>query len=126
MDLSPLSSRYDSLDQLIRFLRVVNRVLNHLVPDTTIRDIVQNGVIEQHAILRHDGDVRSQVRQSHLFDVLPINENLTLLNIVESVEKPHYSRFSGASLPHNPHGLPCLHRKRDAVDNILLIFLLQL
>ena len=86
MNLCPLGGRYDSLNQFILFIFVVNYILNIFISYSSICDIVKHRIVEQDAVLRHDRNITSEVSKCKVFDVLPIDENLAFLDVIESVD----------------------------------------
>jgi hypothetical protein len=103
MNLGSFCSWYDSLNELIRLSWVINCLLEELVSDSSISYVIHDRVVEKNTILRHDGNVRPKISQRHFFDVLSVYQDLSALNIVESVEEPHYCTFSGACLAYYAH-----------------------
>ena len=86
MNLSPLGGRYDPLNQFILFIFVVNYILNIFISDSSICDIVKHRIVEQDAVLRYDRNITSEVSECKVFNVLPVDENLAFLDVIESVD----------------------------------------
>jgi hypothetical protein len=60
------------------------------VIDSTIGNIVHNAIIEQNAILWDNCNLRPQVVESHLCNVLSIDKDLASVNIIEAIQQTHY------------------------------------
>ena len=93
MDLSLLRGWFnDSLEfwcSIIIVVACIDDFLEGRVFDTTVGNVVANGIVEQNTILRNDCDVGPEVVDPHLRDVLAINENLTFIEFIESVKQSH-------------------------------------
>ena len=61
-----------------------------------IADIIPDGVVEQHRILRHDAERGAQRALRHLGDILPADQDLPGLRIVEAKEQPRDRRLARA------------------------------
>ena len=71
-----------------------------------VMDIVADGVIEEHRVLRHDADGAAQRGLGEITDVGSIDTHRTPGNVVETVEKPRKRRFAGTRVPHHRHLAP--------------------
>lgn len=85
MDLGALGGGLDELDEFVAALLGVKQGLDLGVPNTAVADVVHDRVVEEHTVLRDDGDVGAQVVQTHEGDVLTVDEDLALVNVVEPV-----------------------------------------
>lgn len=59
-------------------------------------DVVCNGVVEQHGVLRHDADRLAHADLRDLFDVLARDQDAILLHIVEPEQEPRQGGFARA------------------------------
>ena len=59
-----------------------------------IRDVVIDGVVEQHGVLRHDADGCSQTVLGQVADILTIDRDAPCIDIVEAVDQARQRRFS--------------------------------
>ena len=109
MDLGPLGRRLDSLNELVSPGRVNEHLSELLLPDASVSDVVEDGIVEQHAVLRDDRDVLAKVADAEILDVLAVHKNFSLLQLVESVEQTHDRAFSRPSGAHQSHGLSSWH-----------------
>jgi hypothetical protein len=58
---------------------------------SSICNVVLNGIVEEDAILRHNGNLVSQITDLNVLNVLSINQYLSLTYIIESIKKSHDS-----------------------------------
>lgn len=104
-------------------LRVINHFKDLLISETSIGDVVKDCVVEEHAVLRNNGYLVSEVVKFHLRNILSVDENLARLDVVESVEQSHDCAFTRTSLTNDSHPLTSLHLEGQILDeDILLIF----
>lgn len=89
MDLGFLGSWNNFCLKFLDSVVVINHGLELFIFDTTVSNVVQNSVVEEDAILWHNGNVLSQLFSPHFRNILSVNEDFTLVNFIESVEKTH-------------------------------------
>ena len=72
--------------------------------------VVIDGVVEQDGVLWDNTEVSSQALERHVTDILIADSNTSVPGVVEPVEKPHNSRFTGGIREHLMFGskLECL------------------
>uniref|UniRef100_A0A7S3CL08 Uncharacterized protein n=1 Tax=Strombidium rassoulzadegani TaxID=1082188 RepID=A0A7S3CL08_9SPIT len=126
VDGGALGSRDNLLDQLEGLLGVVNNLGDLGVSNASVGDVVEDGVIEEHAVLGHDGDVAPEVIELELGDVLAVDENLARLDVVESVQEPHDRALPRSRLPDDADLLARLDLEGQLVDDDGLLVLGQL
>lgn len=90
MELSSLGSWDACIFDSLSLSGVVNKFFEVWVFDTSIGDVIEYSIIEQHTILWNNADGLSQVIESQLTDVLAVNCDQSILNVVESIEQSHY------------------------------------
>ena len=49
-----------------------------------IMDIVEDRLVKQHRILRHDTDIFAQAGLGHITDILAINQDTSFIRLVEA------------------------------------------
>ena len=72
----------------------------HLLPGragTTHQQVVKDGVVEEHGLLRHDPDLPTQVGQRDLADVDTVNFNGTSRGFIETRHQVGEGGFAGAA-----------------------------
>ncbi len=57
--------------------------------NSSIAYVVHDGIVEKHAVLRNNSNLGTQVVDLHLSDVLPIDEYLASIDVIESVQQTH-------------------------------------
>ncbi|RUP48792.1 hypothetical protein BC936DRAFT_143972 [Jimgerdemannia flammicorona] len=78
---------------LCRFRRLIHhRIRSMHVP---VPDIIQDGIVKKHGILRYNANITAQGELSHGADILPVHQDTTGLHIVEAEKKPEDRRFTG-------------------------------
>ena len=61
-----------------------------------VLDIVADGVVEQHRVLRNHADRRPQARLRHLGDVLAVDQDAAARRLVEAEQEARDRRLAGA------------------------------
>ena len=56
-----------------------------------------DGVVEEHCVLWHDADLSADRALGEPLDVLPVDEDLPALDVVEAEEEADHRALSGAS-----------------------------
>jgi len=97
MNLSSLRSRGNLSFQISLLGRVIDYFLPIWILNTSICNIVEDGIVEQDTILRNNGNISSQISNPHSPDVLSIYQNLSSFDLVESVQESHDCRLSRPS-----------------------------
>ncbi|MNP40116.1 hypothetical protein D3C76_1337280 [compost metagenome] len=67
-------------------------------------------------ILRNQSDLITQRPQGVLPQIVAINQDLTLINIVEAGDQAGDGRFTRARAAHQRHGLPCRDLQIDVTQ----------
>ena len=88
----------------------------------TIADVVADGGVEHHRILRNHADRRAHRGLRDLGQVLPVDPHGTGLRIVEAEQQPRNGRLPRSAWPDDGHPLALRHFKADAAqDRAVLI-----
>ncbi len=69
-------------------------------------DVVADGVVEQHGVLRHHADGGAQRDLRHVADVLAVDQDAAARDFVETKQQPRNRRLAGARRPDNGDGVP--------------------
>jgi len=85
---------------------------------TAIGDVVADGVVEEHRVLRHHADAGAQALLRHVADVLPVDADRTFGHVVEAEQQAADGGFSGARRPHDGEALAARNRERDVVQDL--------
>ena len=56
-----------------------------------------DGVVEEHCVLWHDADLPADRALGEPLDVLPVDEDLSALDVIEAEEEADHRALSGAS-----------------------------
>ena len=89
---------------------------------STVGNIVHDCLIEHNTILGHNSNIFSEIIDPELRDVLPIDENLSPINLIEPVKKPHNSRFSTPSSSYKSNSLASRDGETQPWNHYFLIF----
>jgi hypothetical protein len=84
---------------------------------SAIRDVVINGVVKEHCVLRHDADRRTQALLRHVANVDTVYGDAALLHIVETKQQAGKRRLSGAAVTNHCDGLSGRDFKADIIKN---------
>ena len=122
----PFGCWHNPPDELVLLGWVVNHSLYILLSDCTVCNVVHHSVVEEDTVLGHNSDLASQVSESHLGDVLAIDEDLTCTYIIESVEEPHYCALPRSCLAYDTNRLTCSYFERNIIDHSSLFSLWEL
>jgi hypothetical protein len=85
-----------------------------------IADVVGDGVVEQHRVLRHHADRRAQAFLRNVADVLPVDQNLPRLYVVEAEEQPRDGRLACAGRADDGDRLSGRRLEADALQYLAL------
>ena len=81
-----------------------------------ILDVVVDGVVEQHRILRHDADVLAQAGLSHVADVLPVDQDAAVIRFVKTEQQSRQRGLAGAGRPDHGDLAPGFDFETDVVQ----------
>ena len=73
---------------------------------SAVGDIVIDGIVEQHGVLRDDPDRGADARLGDAPDVLAVDGDLAVGHVVEPVEQARQGRFPGTRRPHYGDAAP--------------------
>ena len=85
-----------------------------------VADVVGDGVVEQHRVLRHHADRGAQAFLRHVADVLPVDQDRAALDVVEAEQQPRDRRLAGARRADDGDGLAGRHLEADALQDLPL------
>ena len=89
---------------------------------TAIGDVVADGVVEEHGILRHHAECTAQAFLGHALDVLPVDADAARGDIVETEDEARDRRLAGPRGSDDRHRLARGHGEGDAAqDGALLV-----
>ncbi len=71
-----------------------------------VADIVADGVVEQHGVLRHHADGGAQRRLRDVADILAVDQDAAAGDIVEAEQQPRDRRLAGAGRADDGDGVP--------------------
>ena len=66
-------------------------------PGPAIGDVVEDRVVEQHRVLRHDADRAPQAVLGHVAEILAVDLDRAVIDVVEAEQQPRDRRFAGAA-----------------------------
>lgn len=89
VNLCSLGSRDNPLNEFIFSSWIFDELLDFWVSNSTIGNIIHDGIIKEDTVLWNNGNVTSQIGEGHLTNVLAVDQYLSGGNIIESVEKSH-------------------------------------
>jgi hypothetical protein len=85
--------------------------------NAAIGDVVADGVVEQHGVLRHDADGRAQGRLRHVADVLPVDGHAARLDVVKAIKDSRDGGLAGPCRTHHRDGFSGRHPEADALQD---------
>jgi len=74
-------------------------------PGAAVGDVVFDGVVEQHGVLRHDADGTAHAGLGHILHVLPVDRDAALLHIVEAEQQARQGRLASPRRADHGHRL---------------------
>lgn len=98
--------------------------LDHLLPGgarVAVLDIVEDGVVEEGRLLRHDADVLPQRLELDALQVLAVDRDATRGRVVESIEQPKHCTLARTACTDDGHCLTGRYPKRGAVQDLALL-----
>src|SRR5690606_3151413 len=82
-----------------------------------VADVVENRVVEQHRVLRHDRNGRAQRGLRVVPDIAPVDADMPFIDVVKAVQQPRQGRFTRAGMTNNGHRAPGRNFEVDAVQD---------
>ncbi len=82
-----------------------------------VGDVVVDGVVEQHGILRHDADRFAQAVLGHVAHVLAVDRDPPGVHVVEAVDQARQRRLAGAAVTDHGDLLPRRHLEIERVQD---------
>src|SRR5207237_10063310 len=67
-----------------------------------VADVLHDRAMEHRNVLRHDTDRGTQALLGDARDVLPVEQNLSGLHVVATLQERGHSRFATAGVTHQP------------------------
>ena len=86
----------------------------------TEADVLEQGVVEEHGVLRHDPDRLVQRGLRHRADVLAVDPDRAGLDVVEAEEEPPDGGLARARRADQRHPIAGFHLEADAVQDLAL------
>ena len=105
----------DEAGDLGEFRRLADFLLVGIGP--SVADIVGDGVVEEHGVLRHHADRGAQALLPYIPDILSVDQDRALLDIVETEQQARDRRFSRSGRPHDRNGLAGLDLEADPLQD---------
>jgi hypothetical protein len=91
--------------------------------DISIGDVISNRIIKEDRLLCHQSDLISQGLKRDLSNVVTIDENLALLDIIESGQEIDQRGLAGSTHSHQGDHFSHVYMERDVFeDGFLSIF----
>ncbi len=82
-----------------------------------VANVVADGIVEQHGVLRHHADGLAQRLLRHLRDILVIDQDAAAGQIIEAEQQPRDRRLAGAGGPDHCHCLASGYLEADAFED---------
>ncbi len=82
-----------------------------------IGDVVVDGVVEQHGVLRHDADRAPEAVLRHAADILAVDLDCAVIDIVEAEQQARDRRFAGAARSDDGERGAGRHREIDVPED---------
>ncbi len=83
-----------------------------------IADVIADGIVEQHRVLRNDADRRAQGRLRDVAQVLAIDGDPPSGRVIKAEQQPREGRFARARRSDNRHGAARRHGDIDAMQDL--------
>src|SRR6266436_4446854 len=114
--LIPLRKAEDKLVSQRRARRLLHLLLRNM--RLAISDVVTDGVIEQHRLLRHNANLRSQRRQSNVANIGAVDPDPPAASIKKARDQMHQSALPRAARSDHGQHFARLHLQVDPVQDI--------
>ena len=85
-----------------------------------VADVVADGVVEQHGVLRHHADRRAQRFLRDVADVLAVDGDAPAADLVEAEQQARDGRLAGAGGSDDRHRMPGGNLEADALEDFPL------
>ena len=82
-----------------------------------VADVVADGVVEQHGVLRHHADRRAQRRLRDVADILAVDQDPAAGDVIEAEQQPRDRRFAGAGGPDDRNRLAGRHLEAETFQD---------
>ena len=82
-----------------------------------VADVVADGVVEQHGVLRDHADRGAQRLLRHVADVLAVDQDAAAGHVVEAEQQPRDRRLAGAGRADDRDRLAGRHLEADALED---------
>ncbi len=105
----------DEVIDLRQSRRLVDLLLGGI--RTPVLDVVEDRIVEEHGILRHHADRRTQALLGHIANVLAVDGHATGGDIVEAEQDAPYGRLPRPRRANNGHHLASWHLERDVLQD---------
>ncbi len=93
---------------------------DHLVSGralAAIGDVVADRVVEQHRVLGHDADRRTQAGLRHSAYILAVDFHHAASDVIEPEDQPEDSRLACSRRPDHRQAAPARHLERDIAQS---------
>src|SRR5579884_825820 len=84
----------------------------------SIRDVVADGVVEQHGFLGNDADLRTQGRKGDVANIFAVDQQAPGIHVEETRDQVHQSALSSAARANHREHLAGMHFEVDFAENI--------
>ena len=85
-----------------------------------VADVVADGVVEQHGVLRHHADRGAQRALRHVADILPVDGDAPAGQVVEAEQQPRDRRLAGAGRADDRDRAAGRHLEAQAFEDLAL------
>src|SRR5712664_2746482 len=87
-----------------------------------IADVVEDGVVEQHRVLRHDVDRRAQARLLHVLYGNIVDKDFSARNVIKTVKQPRQGRLARARMPDDRDAVASRDAEADVEEDGSFLF----
>src|SRR5207245_4087100 len=85
-----------------------------------VADVVTDGIVEQHGILRHHADRRPQRALRDVADILTVDQDPAAGDVIEPEQQARDRRLAGAGRPNDRNRLAGRHLETEAFEDLTL------
>ena len=109
-----LRKRGDEVVGVRRARRRADLILGRLQP--SVADVLRNRAREEEGLLEHERDLAAERAELDRPDIAPVDENASLLRVVQAGEQAHERRLPCPGRAHNRDAAAGSHLERDVLE----------
>ena len=87
----------------------------------SVGDILPDGAVEEHGLLRNVGNLPTQAGLGHVRDVLPVDEDAAAREVLETEQQRRERGLARAGAAHEAHALAAGDAERKAVEDAVVL-----